>query len=55
MPQESFFDFVRGYQDSHDCSDDDMLQMLCNVVEGEVNQAVMDAIKECFEEHDRGL
>ena len=33
MPQESLFDFIRAYQDSHDCSDDDMIAILCDSIE----------------------
>lgn len=52
---ESLFDFVRGYQDSHDCSDDDMIRILCDAVENGADNAsgsieggdkIMDAIKE---------
>lgn len=36
---ESLFDFVRGYQDSHDCSDDDMIRILCDAVENGADDA----------------
>jgi len=38
MPHESLFNFVRGYQDSHDCSDDDMIRILCDAVENGLDE-----------------
>jgi len=52
MPQ-SLFDYIREYQDSHDCSDDDMIEILCDCIEVVQNadpkwENLTGLIKECL-------
>jgi len=47
----SLFDHVRNYQNACDVSDDDMIRILCDVIECAAEEAMNEDILSCIKNH----